>query len=122
MACYAERFEAAVSFLVGDGPIKQRLIQAYSEHLESLQGQDLPVNVRNAISDLHEAMHSVAPMGKETRVKASVQKMSPRDAAGHAEAIVRIYVQLLTQTERSESLKVVETEAKSPPRYLVGAS
>jgi hypothetical protein len=122
MLNYAERFEAAVDFLVSDGPVKQRLAQAYSDYLEALQDQDLPVSVRNAISELHAAMHRVAPMGKESCVKASVQKMSPREAAGHAEAIVRIYVQLLTQGERSESLKVVETEIKSPPRYLVGAS
>lgn len=122
MAYYAERFEAAVKLLVSEGPVKQRLTQAYSDHLESLQDQDLPVSVRNAISELHATMHRVAPMGKETCVKATVQKMSPRQASEHAEAIVRIYVKLLTQGERSESLKVVDTKVKSPPRYLVGAT
>lgn len=122
MAYYVERFEAAVNSLVNDGPVKQRLTHAYSDHLESLQDQELPVSVRNAISELHAAMHRVRPMGKETCVKASVQKMSPAEAAKHAEAIVRIYVELLTQGEHAEPLKVVESEVKSPPRHLVGAS
>lgn len=122
MAYYAKRFEAAVRSLVSDGPVKQRLNQAYSDHLESLGDHDLPVSVRNAVSELHAAMHRVAPIGKETGVKASVQKMSPAEAARHAEAIVRIYVELLTHGDQSEPLKVVATEAKPPPRYLVGAT
>lgn len=129
MAHYAERFEAAVHFLVSDGPVKQRLTQAYSEHLESLEDHELPVSVRNAVSDLHEALHRVAPMGKETRVKASVQKMSAAEATQHAEAIVRIYSAILTQVDRPEPLKVVESDSRAtsdesfaPPRYLVGAT
>lgn len=119
MTYYVERFEAAVHFLVNDGPVKQRLDKAYSDYLESLQDQELPVSVRNSVSELHAAMHRVKPMGKESCVKASVQKMSAAEAAGHAEAIVRIYVELLTQGDQAEPLKVVETEVKPPPRYLV---
>lgn len=123
MANYIERFEAATHFLVSEGPVKLRITQAYSKFLESLQDQELPVNVRNAVSDLHAAMHRVSPMGKETCVKASVQKMSALEATQHAQSIVRIYALLLTQSERVEPLKIVENEhALPPPRYLVASS
>lgn len=129
MEHYAERLEAAVNFLVSDGPVKQRLTRAYTDHIEALEDQGLPVSVRNALSDLHTALNRVAPMGQESRVKASVQKMSAAEAAHHAETIVRIYSALLTQGHRAEPLKVVETDQRldgdeglAPPRYLVGAT
>ena len=37
MSYLGKRFEAAVSVLVADGPIKQRLTAAYSEHLDDLE-------------------------------------------------------------------------------------
>jgi uncharacterized protein (UPF0147 family) len=122
MANYAERFEAAINALVGDGPVKQRLTRAYSDFLEPLQDHELPVNIRNAVSDLHAALHRVSPMGQETCVKASVQKMSVLEATRHAQSIVRVYAQLLTLTERAEPLKVVENQDAQPPRYLVATS
>ena len=122
MANYAERFEAAINALVGDGPVKQRLTRAYSDFLEPLQDQELPVNIRNMVSDLHAALHRVSPMGQETCVKASVQKMSVLEATRHAQSIVRVYTQLLTITERAEPLKVVESQDAQPPRYLVATS
>jgi len=122
MANYAERFEAAINALVGDGPVKQRLTRAYSDFLEPLQDQELPVNIRNMVSDLHAALHRVSPMGQETCVKASVQKMSVLEATRHAQSIVRVYTQLLTLTERAEPLKVVESQDAQPPRYLVATS
>jgi hypothetical protein len=66
-------------------------------------------------------MTRIAPVGNETRVRASVQKMSPDEAAGHAATIVRLYVELMNGIERAEPLKVV-TPTRKPPRYLIGRS
>jgi hypothetical protein len=117
----AERFAEAVRTLVSDGPVKQRLSRAFGDHLENLDGAELPPGLRRDFSDLHEALSRVVPVGKGTRVHASVQKMSPGEAAGHAQTIVRLYVALVGQTERAEPLKVVGP-SKKPPRYLTNRS
>ncbi len=117
MSHLAERFAEAVRTLVGDGPIKQRLGRAYSEYLKGLDQADFPAQLRGTFGDLEAALTRVAPVGKETPVHASVQKMSPLEAGAHAGTIVKLYAELLGQAERAEPLKVVSS-SKQPPRYL----
>ena len=119
MSPFAERFAAAVQTLIGDGPIKHRLATAYTLHLADVTDADLPPALRRDFGDLQAAINRVAPVGKETRVRASVQKMSPSEAASHAATIVKLYVELMNGVERPESLKVVAPPRK-PPRYLAG--
>ncbi|HEY9181900.1 MAG TPA: hypothetical protein VIQ99_01795, partial [Gammaproteobacteria bacterium] len=78
---------------------------------------DLPAGLRREFGDLQSALSRIAPVGTETRVRASVQKMSPEEAHQHAATIVRLYVDLLNGTERAEPLRVVAAPRK-PPRYL----
>jgi hypothetical protein len=112
-----DRFAAAVRTLVGDGPLKQRLIRAFAEHLGELDNADLPIAARPDFMDLKEALQRRTPVGREGRVQASVQKMSPVEASGHAGTIVQLYVAVLGLTERAEPLKVVNSPKKAP-RYL----
>ena len=106
---------------MSDGPIKQRLSRAYTEHIEALDAAEFPPSLRHDFDGLQAALRRVRPVGNETRVHASVQKMSPLDAAGHAHTIVKLYVELLSQAERAEPLKVVGSP-KKPPRYLTNRS
>ena len=101
---------------MGEGPVKQRLSRAFADHLEDLQDGELPPPLRGEFEELHAALHRIAPVGNETRVRASVQKMSPQEAGGHAGTIVRLYVELLGDGERAEPLKVVSND--KTPRYL----
>jgi len=117
MSHLAERFAEAVRTLVSDGPIKQRLSRAFADYLENLDDTEFPVGLRREFTDLQSALHRIQPAGKETRVRASVQKMSPGEAGGYADTIVKLYVELLGQTERAEPLKVVSSPKKAP-RYL----
>jgi hypothetical protein len=117
----AERFAAAVQTLIGDGPIKQRLATAYSLHLAAVTDTDLPPGLRRDFGELQAAVSRVTPVGKETPVRASVQKMSPSEAVGHAATIVKLYVELMNGVERAEPLKAVAPPRK-PPRYLTGRS
>ncbi|HVJ29662.1 MAG TPA: hypothetical protein VNA66_05075 [Gammaproteobacteria bacterium] len=117
MSLFAQRFAAAVQVLIADGPIKQRLAAAYSLHLAEITEADLPPPLRRDFADLHEAVSRVAPAGHETRVRASVQKMSATEASGHAGTIVKLYVELMNGLERAEPLKLV---APRKPRYLSG--
>ena len=119
MSSPADRFAAAVDVLVADGPIKQRLAAACSQHLAEVSEADLPSALRREFADLQAAVSRVAPAGYETRVRASVQKMSPREASAHAATIVKLYVGLMSGVERAEPLKVVAPPRKTP-RYLSG--
>lgn len=121
MVALAQRFAEAVRTLIGDGPIKQRLAAAFAAHLGDLADSELPAALRRDFGDLQTAMSRIAPVGSETRVRASVQKMSADEAHEHAATIVRLYVELASSAERAEPLKVVEPTRK-PPRYLTGRS
>jgi hypothetical protein len=118
---FSQRFAEAVQALIGDGPVKQRLATAYALHLADLTEPDLPAALRREFGELQAAMSRIAPVGSETRVRASVQKMSPAEAAGHAGTIVKLYVELMNGVERAEPLKVVPPSRK-PPRFLTGRS
>jgi hypothetical protein len=113
-----ERFAEAVQTLVSDGPLKHRLIRAFDEHLGDLDHADLPMAVRQEFGDLLEALQRRAPAGRESRVQASVQKMSATEAGAHAGTIVHLYIALLGQLERAEPLKVVSSPTKAP-RFLL---
>ena len=115
----ANRFEAAVRDLVGDGPIKQRLALAFGRHLEELVIPDLPEPLRGQFAALHDALHSAEPIGREGRLNVSVRKMSFAEAAAHAETIVELYAEILRNSDRLEPLKVVHTDEKMP-RYVAG--
>jgi hypothetical protein len=115
---YAQRFGEATQELIGDGPIKQRLAAAYTDHLAELAEADLPATLRPEFDELQAAMTRVPPAGNETRVRASVQKMSPAEAVAHAATILKLYLELATSTERAEPLKVVPP--RKPPRFLTG--
>jgi hypothetical protein len=116
---FSQRFADAVHALIGDGPVKQRLAQAYASHLADLSDGDLPGPLRREFAELQAAMTRIAPVGSESRVRASVQKMSAADAAGHAGTILKLYVELVANVERAEPLKVVAPPRK-PPRLLTG--
>jgi len=86
----AQHFAAAVQALIADGPIKQRLTIACAEHLADLTETELPAAVRSDFAGLQAAVSRVAPAGSESRVSASVRKMSTTEAVGHAESTLRL--------------------------------
>lgn len=119
MSPLAQRLGEAVQTLIGDGPVKVRLATAYTRHLGDLADSEFPAGLRRDFADLQAAMSRISPVGSETRVRASVQKMSPDEAASHAATIVKLYVELMNSVERAEPLKVVPPP-KKPPRFLTG--
>jgi hypothetical protein len=121
VSLFAQRFAEAVHALIGDGPVKQRLATAFAAHLADLADADLPAALRREFAELQSALTRIAPCGSETRVRASVQKMSAKEAAGHAATILRLYVELVNGVERAEPLKVVAPPRKAP-RFLTGRS
>jgi len=103
----AKRFEVAVSALVGEASIKDRLVAAYSEHLDGLESSELPQAVRATFEELHTALHAVTPIGGEPCVRATIRKMSKLQVSNHARTIVSLYAELICRSERVGPLKVI---------------
>lgn len=118
MPYLAERFEAAVSALVAEGSVKDRLSAAYLEHLDDLETSELPQGLRTKFDDLHTALHAVRPIGREPCIKATIRKMSRLQAGNHARTIVSIYAELVCRGERAEPLKAVSGKRKKAPRFV----
>ncbi len=113
MPYLAERFEAAVSALVSEGSVKDRLAAAYSDHLDELDSKELPEALRSRFENLHAALHAVTPIGKEHCVRATIRKMSRIQAGDHARTILALYTELTSRGERSDPLKVVNGKPKA---------
>lgn len=114
MTYLAERFQAAVTTLVSDGSIKERLAAAYVENLDDLENTEFPSDLRGLFGDLQAALHAERPVGREPCVRATVRKMSTREARGHAGTIVLLYAELVRDGQRAEPLRVVPGRKKLP--------
>ena len=119
MSYLSERFEVAIFALVVEGPIKQRLAEAYIEHLGDLDSREFPSDLRQDFSALYDALHRVNPGGKDSCVRASIRKMSAVEADVHAEMIVKLYSELLRNGRVNSPLSVVSKKEDRPlPRFL----
>jgi hypothetical protein len=112
MAAHWDDFHAAMLVLVGAGPVKLRLVDAYRHHLGSLHEHDLPDAVRDRFNALRAAMHEAPATGGLTAPEASVRKMSEKDAAAHAASLVEMYTVLsaLNESEGAPRLRIVASD------------
>jgi hypothetical protein len=121
MCQISDRFFSAVRTLTGDGPIKQRLVSAYKEHLEDLHEDQVPDSIRPKFDSLRQALTAVGPANGESAVHASVRKMSPVDAQRFATSILLMLSELVRVKGSGERLSfakvnrpVIETESPIP--------
>jgi hypothetical protein len=106
-------FERAVLILVGPGPLKQRLIDAYLGHLSLVKPVDVPEPASTAFTALVEALKCARPTGGLSCAEVAVRKMSELEAARHAQAVLECFVAL-------SLLRVPEADAPAaPPRLRV---
>jgi hypothetical protein len=92
MAALCDVLHQAARVLVGTGPVKQRLIEAYRDHIATIRDQDAPEPLRAGLLALRTAMHAAPATGGMTAPEASVRKMSEQDAAAHATSILEMLV------------------------------
>ena len=120
MSHQVDRFFAAISVLVAHGPIKQRLIKAYEQHLEEIEEDDLPVAVQGSFVALRRAMHRVSPSNGEGPICASVRKMSKIQADDCARSIIEMYGGVVGQTgDTLAPLPLVAEDRPGVPPFLV---
>jgi hypothetical protein len=104
MCHVADKFYAAVRTLATDAPVKQRLICAYVDHLESLAEDDVPEAVRPRFEALKAAMNAVPATERETAVQVSVRKMSPAEAGRFTRSILAMFAELVRVKSTGERL------------------
>jgi len=104
-----ENFFAATAMLASAGPIKHRLVEAYRTHLESMDEEELPKEIRDEFSSISTCMSCVRPLRGETAVQATVRKMSDMEAGRIAMRIVNMLGVLARQQnlQRAPKLRAV---------------
>jgi len=90
MSSVWENFFAATAILVSSGPIKQRLIEAYRNHLASIDQDELPKEIREEFCSVSNCMSCVRPLRGETPEQATVRKMSDIEAGQIATRILNM--------------------------------
>lgn len=123
MCQVSDRFFSAVRTLSGDGPIKQRLVSAYKEHLEGLREEEIPESIRQKYESLRQALHAVGPGKGENAVDASVRKMSATDAQRYATSILLMMSELVRvkgTNERLSFAKPSRSAAEPAPTVIPG--
>ena len=109
MCQFTDRFYSAVRTLAGDGAVKQRLIAAYKDNLESLPDADVPDSIRERFDRLRATMCQAQPIGNECIVFATVRKMSAADATALAADIVEIFSELVRARSTGEPVTASPT-------------
>jgi hypothetical protein len=86
-----DHLQQATLRLSQEGSLKERLVDAYAEHLLNIDSLCLPELVRVEFEALHTAMHSAVPQPRECVIRASVRKMSIAEVRAHAALVVRVF-------------------------------
>ncbi|MDH4107746.1 MAG: hypothetical protein OEW35_05490 [Gammaproteobacteria bacterium] len=95
MSHHEDDFFAAVSVLAGHGHIKERLVAAFEDNLQDIEPDDLSVSMKQTFNELRHLMMRVEPLNGEGPIRASVRKMSIREADECAQLMVELYADAL---------------------------
>ncbi len=101
MSDQVDRFFAAVSVMVAEGPIKQRLIKAFEENLQHIEESALPPPARKPFAELRRKMRCVAPLNGEGAVCATVRKMSIPEAEFCGQLMLDLFAVLVRENVSS---------------------
>src|ERR1700743_1946073 len=109
-----EKFQGAVVSLARSGSIKERLTNAYRNHLSAVAEDELPREIREQFHHVCRSLTRERPQRGEDAIRATVRKMS----SDEAESIAETVVQMLSVVARtSQSARA----ASPPPLYLLEA-
>ena len=120
MSYHVDRFYAAVSVLATHGHIKQRLMNAFGDHLDGIDEEELPESIREAFANLRNEMHRVTPLKGEGSICASVRKMSTEEAGDCAVSVVSLYREMIHHSDPAQvPLPLNHRNRKAVPAFLV---
>lgn len=105
-----EQLEGAALSLVRSGPIKDRLAEAYRNHLVFVRVEELPEALREDFRACHDALTRQRPLRGEDAVRATVRKMSSSEADELACSIVRLFAAIVREYLTDEAHALAATE------------
>jgi hypothetical protein len=94
------QLEGAALSLARAGSIKDRLIDAYRNHLALMNAEDLPEALRADFRACHDALTHERPLRGEDAVRATVRKMSGREAEDVARSVVLLFAAAARESVR----------------------
>ena len=120
MSNHVDRFYAAVSVIVSHGNIKQRLVSAFEDHLAAIEDGQLPISIREKFAELRRLMTGVEPLNGEGHIRATVRKMSIKEADGCSRRMLQIYAEMLRFEEELADVEPIRIADKPRvPPFLV---
>jgi len=103
-----EQLEGAALSLARSGPIKDRLADAYRNHLALVSAEELPESLRAEFRACHEALTREPPLRGEDAVRATVRKMSSHEADELACSVVRLFAAMVRESTRDSAREMPE--------------
>ena len=110
MNAASESLHRAMHELASADSIKQRLINAFSNHLQDLDPASMPTEQRARFESLTARLTCVRPLRGENAVTATVRKMSNSEASDCAHQLIDLVAEVTSQgveTGRSRQRRVV---------------
>ncbi len=114
-----QQLEGAALVLTRSSSIKDRLAEAYRDHLSQVNPEEIPEPLRPQFRACLEALTRERPQRGEEAVRATVRKMSNPEADEIACSLVRLYGALLRESlcpSDAALLTTVPAAAASPGR------
>jgi len=117
-----EELEGAALSLARSGTIKDRLTDAYRNHLALVNADELPDTLRAEFRACHDALTRERPLRGEDAVRATVRKMSNHEAEAIAGNVVRLFAALAREVPvelEERGAAVLESGARAALRKSV---
>lgn len=111
-----EQLEGAALSLVRSSPIKDRLTEAYRNHLAFVNADELSDALRPELRACHDALTHEHPLRGEDAVRATVRKMSNQEADELAAKVLRLFAALAREASREAELPLAEMVEGSAAR------
>jgi hypothetical protein len=85
-----EKFQGATLSLARSGSLKERLTDAYRNHLSAVAEDELPREIREQFHNVRCSLTREQPQRGEDAIRATVRKMSSHEAENIAETVVQM--------------------------------
>ncbi len=116
-----DRFQGATMSLARSAHIKERITDAYRNHLALVTEDELPIELREEFRTLSDELKREPPLLRgEDSIRATVRKMSCDEAEAVARRVVSIFV-VLSLTQGGLRTKPSKSVANVVPLYLAEA-
>ena len=116
-----EIFQGATLSLVRSGALKDRLTDAYRNHLAAIDETELPRDIREDFRSFNRALTRERPMLRgEDAVRATIRKMSNGEAEAAATSVVKMFGAL--QRTRSAGTATIVPLYVAPEREPYASS